>query len=165
MRRAVLIGAMLAASLVPAASAAAQLPEEPAGCTANRFDYDIIADRVTFRVGDTINFTVEIDNVGAAACDVGSLVLSFRYPGPDGTASGATVPLPNPARLTAGQTTLSYGPFPHVAAINDGIPGLTANISGAAGAYLFDTLRTPLFITKNISVRRTAPVLSIDKTG
>jgi hypothetical protein len=152
-------------SWVLTAPAQAQAPEEPAGCTANRFDYDIIADRVTFRVGDTINFTVEIDNLGAGACDVGSLVLSYRHPGPDGTASGRTIPLPNPARLTAGQTTLTYGPFPHVAAINDGVPGLTANISGAAGAYLFDTLRTPLFITKNISLRRTAPVLSIDKIG
>lgn len=158
---------MLIATLATAAPAAAQLPaaESPTGCTANRFDYDIIADRVTFRVGDTINFTVEIDNVGGAACDVGSLVLSFRYPGPDGTASGSTVALPNPALLKAGQTTLSFGPFPHVAAINDGVPGLVANISGAAGAYLFDTLRTPLFITKNISVRRTAPSLTIDKTG
>ena len=81
MRRAVLIGAVLMSSWVLTAPAQAQRLSSRPDCTANRFDYDLIADRVTFRVGDMINFTVEIDNLGAGACDVGSLVL-LQLPGP-----------------------------------------------------------------------------------
>jgi uncharacterized repeat protein (TIGR01451 family) len=156
---------MLVAGLAAATPASAQLPEIPTGCTADRLGYDIIADRVTFRVGDTINYTVELENEGDFGCDVGNVSLSFRYPSPDGTASGAVVPLTTATTYAHGARGIKFGPFPHVATINEGVPGLVANISGAPGAFLYDTLRTPLNIFKNISVRRTAPALTIDKTG
>jgi uncharacterized repeat protein (TIGR01451 family) len=165
MRRVAVIGAMLAAILGTASPASAQLPEIPTGCTADRLGYDIIADRVTFRDGDTINFTVELENEGASGCDVGNVSLSFRYPGPDGTASGKIERLTTAARYAHGTRGVSFGPFAHVAVVDEGVPGLVANVSGAPGAFLYDTLRTPLNIFKNISVRRTAPALTIDKTG
>jgi len=164
MRRAVLIGALLVSSLATVTPAQAQAPESPTGCFANRFNVEILADRVYFRPGDTINYSVDVRNVGAFGCDVSNVSLVFRYPGPDGTASGAPVTLTTATRYNIGTSTLSFGPFKHVATINDGVPGLIANVRSTQGV-LMDPLRTPLDENKNISVVRTVPKLTIDKQG
>ncbi len=143
--------------------------QNPAGCSANRFAVDIIADRSVFRVGDTVNYTVEIANVGSQGCNVSNIFPTFRFPAPDGTATGPAVALtppglPGPGSYPIGTTTKLLGPFAHVAAINPGVRGLVANVSAPDG-ILHDPLLTPLNINKNISVVLTAPKISIDKIG
>jgi hypothetical protein len=164
MKRRTLLVTMVATAGSLMASTPALAQVSPPGCTANRFNVDIITDRNVFRVGDTIPFTVEISNVGAFGCDVSNITARFQYPGPDGTPSGPAITLTSARRFNIGTSTVSFGPYTHVAAINPGVPGLVARVSYADG-LLHDPLHTVLNADKNISLVLTNPSLSIDKVG
>ena len=96
-RRTLLVAlAVTAGGLAGAAPASAQ---DPAGCTNSRLDLDLGQDHDLVRVGDTINYTIDSDNVGANACHVRGVNINLQFPGLDGQPS-ATLQNKSPDRPT-----------------------------------------------------------------
>lgn len=162
MKRRTTLALMIAVAGSMFASTPALAQESPLGCTANRLDLDILADRTDFLPGELINYTVEVSNLGGSGCDVSEVTIVFQYPGPDGKPSGPTRTLTASTRYNIGTPTITFGPFAHTAAINPGVDGLVARVSIANGR-LHDPLNRRFNVDKEISVVQ--PSLSIDKVG
>jgi hypothetical protein len=161
-RRTLLVAlAVAAGGLASAAPASAQ---NPAGCTNSRLHLDLGQDHDLVRSGDTINYTIESDNVGLNACQVQNVNINLQFPGLAGTPS-ATL-----QTKLAGQTYNAQavfpplGPYPYTVAANPGVSVLSARAS-IANAVLQDFNKSPVNIDKVISARIFTPSITIDKVG
>ena len=78
-RRTLLVAlAITAGGLASAAPASAQVP---GGCTNSRLHLDLGQDKDLVRIGDTINYTIDSDNIGANACQVQGVNINMQFPG------------------------------------------------------------------------------------
>jgi hypothetical protein len=161
-RRTLLVAlAVVAGGLTSAAPASAQ---NPPGCTNSRLHLDLGQDHDLVRIGDTINYTIDSDNVGANACQVQGVNINLQFPGMDGN------PSPTLQNKLAGQTYNAQqvfpplGPYAYTVAANPGVTVLSARTS-IANAVLQDFNKSPVNIDKVISARIFTPSITIDKQG
>jgi hypothetical protein len=161
-RRTLLIAlAVTAGGLASATSASAQVP---AGCEFNRLHLDIGQDHNLVRIGDTINYTIDSDNIGAKACRVENVNIDLQFPGLDGR------PSPTLQRKAVGwifdaqRDVDPIGPYPFVVAANPGVTVLSARVS-TQNAILINGNNSPADINKEQAARIFAPSITIDKVG
>ena len=84
----------------------------PANCDANQLDVDLIRDRNLVKIGDIINYMVEVDNVGHSRLRRLEHHRSVvRFPAPDGTPNGPAT------TVTANQTYRGADGEDHVRAV------------------------------------------------
>jgi hypothetical protein len=160
-RRTLLVAlAITAGGLASAAPASAQ---NPAGCTNSRLHLDLGQDHDLVRIGDTINYTIESDNVGANACQVQGVNINLQLPGLDGNPGTAF----NKAfGWTYNDQVVAQplGPYTYTVAANPGVTTLSARTS-IANAVLQDFNKSHVNIDKVISARVFTPSITIDKVG
>jgi hypothetical protein len=161
-RRTLLVAlAVTAGGLTSAAPASAQ---NPAGCTNSRLHLDLGQDHDLVRNGDTINYTIDSDNVGANACRVEGVNINLQFPGADGAPSATFQNKVSGWAYSAQVVAPSLGPYAYTVAANPGVSVLSARTS-VANAVLQDFNRSPVNIDKVISARIFTPSITIDKVG
>lgn len=164
MRRAVLIGALLATGLAMASPASAQ--QIPDNCGGNESDFRYIRDPSNpARPGDQVRFIISLANVGDRPCNITlNSPLVFRLPALDGTATGVTNVL-NPLGFTfpAG-FPLTKVTIPWTVTVNPGVADASTELEG--NSTLYDA-RVPhaYRIYRSIGTDITQPALTIDKRG
>ena len=153
--------AVAAGGLAGAAPASAQ---DPPGCSNSRLHLDLGQDHDLVRIGDTINYTIDSDNVGPNACHVQGVNINLQFPGLDGLPS-STLQSKLVGQTYNAQTVFpALGPYAYTVAANSGVSVLSARTS-IAGAVLQDFNKSPVNIDKVISARIFTPSITIDKVG
>src|SRR5574338_431809 len=101
--------------------------ESPADCNSSGLGIDLARTPSTIINGGTGNFAVHVDNgpIESGDCDVNGIPIIFTKPAADGTATGGTVTLCNPAdggaatppncNFPAGGTGVCYAPTAPIA--------------------------------------------------
>lgn len=161
-RRTLLVA--LAITVGGLASASPALAQNPGGCTNSRLHLDLGQDHDLVRIGDTIDYTIDSDNVGLSACQVQGVNINLQFPGLDGTPSGTLQSKLAGATYNAQVVFPSLGPYTYTVAANPGVSVLSARAS-IANAVLQDFNKSPVNIDKVISARIFAPSITIDKVG
>ena len=150
------------ATFAGASPASAQVP---GGCNANRLSLDLIRDKTLVKNGDTINYYVEIENVGAAACNVSAVTARLQFPSPTGVPSGTFRTVVAGAAYPAGPGVARFGPFAYTVLANPGVARLEARVSIENG-QLHDTPVASLFnADKRIGTLIPSPDIEVDKVA
>jgi hypothetical protein len=163
MRRAVLIGAALVASLVLTAPASAQ---SPAGCSLSRLLADPGKDRTYIRDGETVNWRIHVGNFLAGGCSASNVKLEFFPPSASGAPSAVGNTVFNGGNYPFGTPEATWGPFPWTANFGPNPPDRYYARSLATGT-LHDAPApgSPLNVDRNLQVLTVRPGLTIDKVG
>jgi hypothetical protein len=163
-RRSVLVAGMAAvAGITGAAPAAAH--QNPVGCNSNRLHLDITRDHSLVRIGDIINYSVDLDNVGPSACDVSIINVMLQFPGLDGTPSKDLQQITNNASYAAQLPKFSFPSRAYTVAANPGVTRIEARTSVANGELHDGAVHSPVNINKNIGATIFTPSITIDKVG
>jgi hypothetical protein len=154
---------MVAAALIGAPAAVAQVP---AGCSASQLHLDISQTPSLVRPGDLINYSVFLDNIGAAACDVHNVGVTLQLPSTTGVPSPVGAPVASFAVVPAQFARLLLGTFPYTVPTTL-VPGVTVLRARTAvlNGQLQDVALSPVNINKEISAVVFTPSITIDKVG
>lgn len=163
MRRVVLFSVWVLVALVVAAPASAH--RSPADCNANRLDVALIRDKNLVKNGDTINYTVEVSNMGSRACDVSNITVKLQLPGPDGTPSGPVRTVVDTASYLAQTPVATFGPFPYVVNANPGVGRLEARVSVENGVLHDNEVHSAVNINRTIGSTNPTPGIEVDKSA
>jgi hypothetical protein len=167
MRRRALLGTVLiaiGATALSASQAAAQAVPNPQGCSASQLHLDIIQDPSLVRMGDVINYWLDVDNVGDFACRVENVNVTLQFPGRNGDPSATLQPKATGLALAAQAPRIRFGPFAYTVAVDPGVVVLRAR-TAVVNATLQDIARSPVNINKGISAILFTPSITIDKVG
>lgn len=166
MRRTTLITLLVMAGLASGAAPAAA-DQSPPGCGGSRFALDITKDRSAVRAGETINFWVELSNLGADACDVSNITIEYFGPGAaPGTTATTPIILSNTARYNNGTTRISFGPFPYVVpTVEAATPEVTARVRVQGGLLHDSPIDHVVDINKTVGTPIVTPGIKVDKVG
>jgi hypothetical protein len=145
-------------------SAAPALAQNPPGCKQSRLHVDIGQDHDLVRIGDTINYSIDSDNIGVDACDVQNVNINLQFPGLDGNPSSTLQNKLAGQTFKAQQLFPALGPYAYTVAANAGVGVVSARVS-VEKAVLQDIAKTPVNIDKGISAKIFTPSITIDKTA
>jgi hypothetical protein len=160
-RRTLLVAlAITAGGFATAAPASAQNPQN---CTNSRLHLDLGQDKAIVRIGDTINYTINVDNVGGDGCQVQNVNVDMQFPALDGSLGALQNKLAGQT-FNRGDVFPALGPYAYTVAANPGVTLLRAKTS-VANAVLQDGANSPVNINKEISARIFTPSITIDKVG
>src|SRR5215471_4545851 len=84
-----LLAALLVGMVALAGGQMAWAHQSPAACTGNLLNVGLLKDKTAINNGDTVTFTVTIENDAPGACDVTGTNITFHCPAADGTPTGA----------------------------------------------------------------------------
>lgn len=167
MRRGTLLVTMLMTVTGMVAAAPASAHRSPANCNANEFDANLIRDRYNVKPGETINYTVTVDNLGstfAVPCDVTNLTLLLQRPGADGRPSSVFETVVASATFLSGSPTQGFGPFAYT--VNSpGVTNFVARISQANGVLHDGDNHNVVNIDKTIGSDQPVPRIEVDKVA
>jgi hypothetical protein len=85
------LAVLFVALVVLAGGQMAWAHQSPAGCTQNAFEVELFKDKTSIANGETVTFTVTVENDAASACDVTGTNIAFHCPAGDGTPTGAAI--------------------------------------------------------------------------
>ena len=137
----------------------------PPGCTANVFSVDVGKNKTQVVSGDTVTYTVNVENEGANGCDVNEVTLDFFCPASDGLP--AATPTYNDfvanQSYDVGTLPTLVGEFDCVMpTFNQGVAFAQAEVSGTGN--LRDAVNPdPQTISKTVSVAVLGCDVQIDK--
>jgi hypothetical protein len=167
MRRRTLLITLAAATVgvaVSPSTAAAQAVPDPQGCSASQLHLDIIQEPSLVRMGDVINYWLDVDNIGAFACRVENINITLQFPGRNGEPSATLQPKATGLGLAAQALRMRFGPYAYTVSVDPGVVVLRAR-TAVANAVLQDIARSPVNINKGISAILFTPSITIDKVG
>jgi len=153
-------------SSIGAASAGAQAQPSPNPCSASQLHLDIDQAPTLVRLGDVINYTLAVDNIGLNACDVKNVNVTLQVPSRSGAPSGTLLAPPAATGLSLAAQAIrkTFGPFPYTVDVDPGVTVLRAR-TAVDKAELQDIARSPVNINKEISAILFTPSITIDKIG
>jgi hypothetical protein len=128
-------------------------------------DVDLIRDKSLVKNGDTINYTVEVDNLGTLACDVSNISLRLQFPSPTGAPAATFTTVVNAANYPAQMPIITFGPFPYTVNANPGVKRLEARVSIENGALHDGDTHSAVNINKTIGSDIPTPAIEVDKTA
>jgi hypothetical protein len=164
--RTLLITALVAAGGL-AGAGPASAHQSPDKCNANKFDAQLVRDKLTVKNDDIVNYHVQIKNLsdpGALACDVSGITVRVQLPGPDGNPSGVFQTVVAGATYPSGQTLVTYGPFPYIVNANPGVTRLVARLS-FAGVLHDGPVDSDESNDRTIGLYLPTPAIEVDKTA
>src|SRR4051812_19658137 len=131
--RTVLIAVLVVAGGLGSA-APASAHRMPADCNSNEFDVRLSRDKFTVRNGETINYTITLDNLSSGArgpggekliaCDVSNITVRLQLPSSTGQPDPNSQIVVANAAYAAEQGFLQFGPFPYKVNANPGVTRL-----------------------------------------
>jgi hypothetical protein len=151
------------AALSSAAPASAQ--QSPNPCNANRLHLDLVRDHSLVRNGDVINYKLEVDNIGDAACDVSNINIKLQLPGPDGNPSPVVQSITVASAYPAQMPKITFGPFAYTVNANPGVTRLVARTTVTDGELHDGETFSDVDIDKTIGSDVMRPAITIDKVG
>lgn len=108
----------------------------PANCDSNSLDITPTRDKIVIRNGDTITYTVTLNNLdkpGQIACDVTAATVTFALPAKDGSPTGEVRTLATGQDYPAGTPVTVLGTVSWVVDVNPGVTDavVEAKVTGA----------------------------------
>jgi hypothetical protein len=154
--------AILALALMLPAAASAQ---SPPNCNANVFNVTIAGDTLATIPGDTVEFTLRVENPavigGQIGCDATSVDITFFCPAANGTPNLANpITVVTDQTYPAGTTSTVVGTFPCV--MPNSPSGLgTARVTASGDLQSLDP--TPFTISRDLTVTIQSCLVKVDK--
>lgn len=170
MKRRTILATLAATVGTMVVAAPASAHRSPANCLANGLDLTLGKNAQVLRQGDTITFTIGIQNTIAVLgppCDITGATVAIYLPQPNGSYQGSPRITLDPASqdFPAGFAFRQIGVYPWVVNLDPRVEYAYAR-AGVRGT-LHDTAPDHTFaeITKDLGFTVTNPSLSLDKTG
>ena len=161
--RAILATAAAVIAWCAVAAAPAGAHPSPPGCLQTSLDVQLAKDRLVVRPGDTMNWSVLVNNNAGLPCDLTNVNVALTLPGLDGRASGTIVPLENGGSYPAGLANRTYPVIPWTVAVNPGVTSAVAAINGAGILHDADPDQSAT-IFKDLRVIITQPSATLTAT-
>jgi hypothetical protein len=95
--------------------------QSPAGCNTNGVAIDIQKSATNINNGDTVTYTVTLDNGASPSCDAANIAIQGFCPDSSGNPTVSAVVFPTIASLPAPSTTRTVGSFNCVVTVSDGV--------------------------------------------
>ena len=118
------VAVIVSAFLLSAIPASAH--QNPANCTGNNLGLDLLKNKTQIVNGETVQYTVNVRNDAAGACDITNATVSFTCPGPTGQPTGATTVCASGASYLAGFPPTQTCLVDCVVAVNPGVSSAQA---------------------------------------
>jgi hypothetical protein len=156
-----LAAALTAAVFLAALGAAPALAHRsPAGCTSNSLDIALVRESEVVRNGDVNDYTVLLDNVGGAPCDVTGVTARVTLPAPDGTPTGESVLIASNADYPAGLSERAIAVVPWTVRLNAGVADAVTQVR-LVGVLHDQDVDHALDITRTIGTTVTQPSATV----
>jgi cysteine-rich repeat protein len=94
------VAVIVSAFLLSAIPASAH--QNPANCTGNNLNLDLLKNKTQIVSGEIVHYTVNVRNDAAGACDIDNSTVTFTCPAADGTSTGPATTCTSGATFLAG---------------------------------------------------------------
>jgi hypothetical protein len=167
MHRRFLLVTVMSALVMLAGSTSAHA-QDPAGCTGNRPQLDILKDRTHIRDGETIRYWIAIANDAPNSCTVSSLNVRMQLPDAFSGDPGAFLPaLTNNLTMPFPTAEIVLGPYGYQVNFGPNPPARYTARASIVDGRLRD-IPPPysvLDIDRTLQTLTVQPILEIEKTG
>ena len=151
------LGVCMAFALLVVASPSVA-SQSPAGCNTNGVAIDIQKSATNINNGDTVTYTVTIDNGASPSCDAANIAIQTFCPDSSGNPTKAAVTFPTIASLPAPSATKTVGTFTCVVTVADGVTTAIAREQLSGVLHDNPSRDDVLSILKDVSVLVATPV-------
>ena len=163
-RARIAVGWIAAVVLAALGAAPADAHKSPPGCTSNSLDIALVRENDVVRNGDQNDYTVLLDNVGGAPCDVTGVTARVTLPAPDGTPTGEDVLIASNADYPAGLSERSIGVATWNVKLNSGVSDAVTQVR-LVGVLHDQDVDHALDITRTIGTTVTQPSATVTGTA